>query len=261
MKVFGLTRFSVLAGVGLKQTRHLPYEQRAEHILGDARLDHRMRLFRAFVIPELRLMTKQNKQFRHLVFISPEMPLIWKLRLRMSLIGIRHKVVTVRADENLIYKARQTVADLANGDEFFTFRVDDDDALPSGYMRCVLDNKPAAPEYKALSCDEGYFIKKLPRDRYLVDRRKVPLIAIGLGLYVPKGADPKTVFCLGNHEKINEQVSVERIMSPRWLRTVHDTNDSMLKLKDGKIYSPNQMAHLIQREFPALTPSRAMACL
>lgn len=261
MKVFGLTRFSVLAGKGLRQTQDLPYEQRAEHIFCAERMHHRTRLFRAFVAPELRLMTKQNRQFRHLVFISPEMPLIWKLRLRKSLIGIRHKIVRVRADENLLLKAKATVAVLAKGDEFFTFRVDDDDALPNGYMRSILANRPTEPGYKALSCDEGYYVKKLPRNRYLVDRRNVPLIAIGLGLYVSKGAEPRTIFCLGNHKKIIEKVEVIRITSPWWLRTVHGSNDSMSKLKDGKIYSPGQVERLIQREFPALEHSKAMSAL
>jgi hypothetical protein len=262
MKIFGLTRFSVLASEGLRQTRDVPYEQRAAQIFSEERLHHRMRLFRAFVVPELRAMTRQSRDYRHLVFISPEMPLMWKLRLRQSLFGVRHKIVLVHKGENFVTKANRVVTSLSSGSDVFTFRIDDDDALPSGYLKSLLENIPTQPLYKGISWEEGYYIKKMTDDKYLVRQMSMPLIAIGLGLYSPRGAETKTIFCLGNHAKINEKVdALERLSSPRWIRTVHGTNDSMARLKEGEIYSSAETKTFLAREFPALDASKAMAAL
>jgi hypothetical protein len=251
----------VLASGGLRQTRDLPYEERAEHIFSDKRMQHRTQLFRAFVVPELKLMTEQNPHFCHLVFVSPEMPSVWRAQLDEALERVRHQIVPVEQDENLINKARSTAAMLAEGDEFLSFRVDDDDALPSGYMQSLLDHWPGGNSYKAVAWEEGYFIKKLPRNRYMVDRRHSPLIAIGLGVYSPRTLPAKTVFCFGNHKKIDEKIEVVRLIRPRWIRTVHDTNDSMARLSEGKLHSQNQFFALLDREFPAIDKESADACL
>lgn len=261
MLIFGLTRYSVLSATGLRQTRDFTYEERVAHLLSDERLAKRMRLFQAFVAPELQIMSKNHQGFRHLVFVSPELPAIWLKRLRKSLAGIRHKIVSIAPEENLKDKARASVADFSSGAPFFTFRVDDDDALPSGYLDCILSNQPTDGTHRALSFDEGYFIRKRNRGSFAVELRSKPLIAIGLGLYSPAGAEPKTIFCLGNHKTINQFVPVTHLASPHWLRTIHDTNDSEARVRNKNLYTRPQLKRLLTEEFPALTLSRVISAL
>jgi hypothetical protein len=261
MQFIGLTRFSVLAGGGLKETHKLSYAERASLMFREARLHNRMRLFRSFVVPELRVMTKAHRDFRHIVFISPELPLMWKLRLQKSLIGVRSKVVEVGANDNLHERMRASVAKLAKGRAVFTFRVDDDDALPHGYLHAVLGASRDWTDYKAVSFDEGYFIKRMSSGRFIVERRNIPYIAIGLGLFAPAGAEARTIFCLGNHMKIARKVDVHHFDNPPWIRTVHPTNDSRLKMTEGQTLSQREAIELIAREAPVLEPSRALAAL
>ena len=61
--------------------------------------------------------------------------------------------------------------------------------------------------------------------------------------------------------KIHEQVEVAHVKAPNWLRTVHGTNDSKLKLPTGDKYSESRLFKLLKSEFPKVNPQKVADAL
>ena len=136
----------------------------------------------------------------------------------------------------------------------FVFRLDDDDALaPAAYLEAVLSNA-SCQEGTVLSADEGYMIRPGWNGVSLVKER-IPFNSAGLGVY-SRGPDVISIHDLGNQNKIaTKGQPVIHVSGRLWLRSKHETSDTMMKSWKRWRYLPVSrpaLAHCLRDHFPGL---------
>lgn len=153
MNITGYCRFSWL---GASDTgREIADVEAAQVKLWNAeRMAIRFHLFEHLTLPCLAAQTDQD--FRMVVVTSPEMPDIYHQRLEH--VTAPHKFIEIlnTAERHIAYAIRPIMLERLDGEEKAThFRLDDDDALASGYIARLREISPRLHARTAISFPRG----------------------------------------------------------------------------------------------------------
>lgn len=252
--IIGLTRFSVVTEKTLQSfvsTRGKALSEAEDVIFNDQRMERRFSLFEYFCFSTHKRLSKENYNFYGIVFISKNMPAKWKDRLYALIEPFSSlNIVEISPDASFHEEVTRAVKSLSNGKHAFTFRIDDDDALPSGFCEDVLNVYANVKHLDVLSFDNGLQVARYGDDHYRVWSRNYPLIAIGLGVYDLE-SEGKTIFHLGDHSRMSEKFNVIHLeREASWLRIVHPDNDSRLGTVDKEKISKAGFIKKYEERFP-----------
>lgn len=264
MKIIGITRFSLVASNlgSYKQTRNTPSREEAKRkIFNHKRLKTRFALFQAITLPSIASMARNHNEFSFVIVTSDDLPLRWQFKLWRATRKFRWcRVVYAHTSLSLQDALRSAVTPIVHdGEIVMTFRIDDDDALSRHYLPAAINALRTSAPGTVLSFDDGLYTARKAADSYIITPRTRPLIAIGLGLVSEGGPNFRTIYDLGDHTQIKDQVR-NLTGGPYWLRTVHQANDSGVKLRPTRPV-PGRVAHDIVRLHFDLDPCRALSAL
>jgi len=254
LKIAGITRYSVIAERSFAATRGLDQDAARQVIWRPKRLAHREHLFRAIALPSLDAFALRYKDFRHFILISADFPQPFKQSLE-SLVVNRPWLRILELSPNGDFSALKAPLQKFVGDaRVFVFRTDDDDALaPDAFLATIIANAGCA-DGTVLSPDEGYIIRRAWNGVSLAKAR-VPFMAVGLGVY-SRGPNVISIHDLGNQNKIaTKGYPVIHARGRLWLRTKHDSSDTMMKSWKRWSYLPASKTSLercLADNFPGL---------
>lgn len=239
LAVIGLCRFSLVINRSLRwfvSTRDLSLEEAQRKVYDRDRMNLRLQVFEASCLPSFHMLNEAWDQAIGIVLVSRTMPEEWKDRLR-ALISTRKGVKLHELDDDGDFSRdiRELAKAESKGGRFYSYRIDDDDALSPDYVTEVVRRADEIPDGGVLSCTNGIQMARYGEDRFRVTHRHYPLNAQGMGVY---SGPPqfKTMLHMGKHTAVRERAPVtEEEGSPKWLRVVHADNDS----RTGFIKSPD----------------------
>jgi hypothetical protein len=239
--IVGITRFSVVTATSMKNftaTARLDLDQTRQLIWSAPRMLRRFVLFDRLMLKSVdRNLARRYPLYRHIILISKEMPWVWKVRLAWSLRGKPWcQVLALDAHEKASERITETLRATGHKGRLFTFRIDDDDAIADIYLDTLLSTQ--APEGTVLSVANGFNLSW--RDGDLVVQPKYgPRIALGIGVFSTIER-LQHVHELGNHTKIHDRFPtiIVEDTGPFWLRTMHDTNGSLAKMRPQVVVAP-----------------------
>jgi len=193
-------------------------------IFADDRLDARFRIFEGLVFPSLAVLASKHPTFHHLLPISPDMPAKWQDRLQEIRRGhewlcLKHVPFNVSTSSATL----EFLSQFQTGQRIFNFRLDDDDALASGFCEAVEAAAATLADGSVLVFEKGFRLRPLESGRFLLSSKRRARPSAGLGvLSSAKGI--MEIYSQGNHNK----VAVVPIANkhPMWIRLIHSSNDS-----------------------------------
>jgi len=263
LAIIGITRFSVVERgpvKSFKRSKDLAYEDRCRYIFDRHRMRRRFRLFEAFALPSLINIARQYEYFRHVILISHNLPIHWKLRLRWVTRGLPWcRVVAVGPDTKMSATRRKVTAELAGSRRYFSFRLDDDDALGADWLPAVLAHARTRKDDFVLTCTDGFYLQRDEPGSVRIAPMHYPNNAQGLG-YFSRSRDGRTIYCLGKHTKVDRRTAVVQFAErPCWLRALHRHTDSRTRLEDVPPVSYERAAQLLSQEFAHIDVRKAAA--
>lgn len=258
LPILGFCRFSLVHTSILDSfasTRGLSLEEAETKIYAEDRMKLRFRLFEASCLPTFEALHRESEAALGIVLIGRRMPWVWKKRLR-NLVDGRTGVKIRQMDETRNF--RRDIRKIARGESgeraFFSYRVDDDDALSPLFVSDILGAASDLQPGAALTCVHGFMVGRYGKKVFRIRRRPYyPLNAQGLGVY---SGPPQfsTVLDMGNHKKIAERVpEVREIAPPRWIRFVHASNDTGQPPIDAPDLSLEDTLAALNEWFPHIT--------
>jgi hypothetical protein len=254
LPVIGLCRFSLVIHRSLRwfiSTRDLSFEEAQRKVYDRDRMNLRLQVFEGSCLPSFHMLHEAWDQSIGIVLVSKTMPDEWKDRLR-ALIATRKGVKLHELDDNGDYSRdlRTLAAAESGGQRFYSYRIDDDDALSPDYVKEVVARDAEIPDGGVLSCTNGLQMARYGEDRFRVTHRRYPLNAQGMGVY---SGPPKfdTMLHMGKHTAIGERAPVtEEEGSPKWLRVVHADNDSRTGFIKSPDFTLSEAAAFVGEWFP-----------
>ncbi|MBS7543033.1 glycosyltransferase [Ancylobacter oerskovii] len=252
----GLTRFSVVTQDSLRwfaSTRELSVEDAKRVIFNRDRLRRRLELFRRYALPTYIELTKRPCSYG-VVVINSDLPSFYKSRLYELTKPYQNiKVISVRRGQSFKSAVRTVSIELADGGRLFSYRLDDDDALPPSFVATVSTHSSQLPDGTAISPINGWTVSPAPDDVIQLQKCRLPYLALGLGV-LSSSAEYLSAFQLGNHMTIHKRFPVHCISSerPLWLRTKHETNDSVKRRPGSPLQSMTtpEACLKLRRDFP-----------
>jgi hypothetical protein len=253
LKIAGITRYSVIAERSFAATRGLDENTARKVIWRPERLVHREQLFRAIALPSLDALARYE-HFRHFILISEDFPQPFKRALEAMAAGRAWLQIVEVGPQGDFSSVNASIANFVGEAKAFVFRLDDDDALaPAAYLDAVLSNA-GCREGTVLSADEGYMIRPGWNGVSLVKER-IPFNSAGLGVY-SHGPNVISIHDLGNQNKIATKAHpVIHVSGRLWLRSKHETSDTMMKSWKRWRYFPVSKPSLercLRENFPGL---------
>lgn len=222
-RIIGITRFALVGNMGEGQF-HFPHRKkpaqytRRDWVFSKGYLAHRLQLWQAFALPCISAFTvPEGYDYTHLVAINPDLPNKEALQLTLP----KHvQLVEIGTHERLEVGLMLPLNWVIEGHEYFTFRLDDDDALTTNYLQMVADKWDRG--YDVITPVEGWFIGV---DRMSFGEPMRAVAAVNAGSPHGIGAYNKRIHDLGKHNAIPGTVGItDRVY---WLRTVHRSNVSL----------------------------------
>ena len=222
-KIFGFIRYSILVdnteGSTWGMGRNISYDKLKSELFSESRLNQRVFLFENFTLPSLESL--QSKEYElHIVLLTSEMLPEWhmeylkKLKDAYPFIEIYPVDTKIGSMQNMV---SSIINDRVSDNEVYcTFRVDDDDALSSTFIKDI--QKYIKEDYVGMGISlplgySGYFdynIKKIT----MYGETYIPMTSQGLALISSKGCRPPHIFSLiesptrDGHRRIDTQVPV-----------------------------------------------------
>lgn len=229
VQVVGLVRFSVLTSRpdhGWRLAQRVGTEGFDRTLFEDARLERRFRLFEALTLPSLDAQT--DRDFTVVALTSKLMPRPWLRRLKDLAEDREHmRIMAFEPNAEVPQFARRAIRRLRRPcDRIATFRLDDDDALGRDFVGALRATAQEVPAGTVVSAHRGLKIAAALEGGFAMVPLRKANSAQGLSLVTQGGSD-ETIFCRGNHSKI-DPASVVPIPAarPSWLYALHGSNDS-----------------------------------
>lgn len=225
--IVGIVRFSVVSTLEqpFLATEGQTFESKAEAMLNEERLSHRFKLFESITLASLD--AQDDKDFRIHVAASTLLPQHWKERLEGLLRGRPYLDFGYYED----FRAAQTSKQIhrllgRKTGAFFTFRLDDDDALACTFISRVRSYLTEALAGHALSLSRGYVLEISDRG-YVLEETVVPNIAVGFGVFSSHQA-PRTLFEITehHHNATNWFPVITDATRPMFVAVSHGMNDT-----------------------------------
>lgn len=225
----GLIRFSYVAKGGFAKTFESD-EEAQEFLYDPARLERRFELFEKMCLPSL--LGQSDPDFTCVVLTGDSLPGPARKRLQEHMGKL--------ADGRLIslppkphYGAMKNAlrkVDIGEATHRTTFRLDDDDALDTGYVarlktRAAQLKDMAGGEPVAIAFNHGFYVRKEPSGNKIFDATERTPLSVGTALVCP--ADhPDNVYAR-NHRFLPQFFDTySDVRTPSWVRTIHQDNDS-----------------------------------
>ncbi len=186
-RIFGYMRFSYLGRSDVKLARHnADLEYRKSVLYAPARLEERFYFFEKICLPSLKWQT--DKDFRLVIFTSPELPKRYQARLaaavadtpQIELVYDTATHMTLAVDA---WIARQPVT---RDERTLHFRLDDDDALSTDFVATLHEHLDRVPDHAIITRPSGLFLIQTEEGPELLAKFE-PHIAIGYAVTSPPG--------------------------------------------------------------------------
>lgn len=200
--------------------------EKIERVLANDRIEKRFRLFETVTLPSLD--AQDDRDFRLLVAASTLLNETWKARLSELAAARPYLDVQYYAPTN--FRVAQTADDvrvlLDPGRPFYTFRLDDDDALSSDFMSRVRPYLKEEFAGHAISFCRGYYLELDGSDCRITEKIHTNA-SMGIGLIASPMA-PRTIFEHSEHHKrAHERVPViTDARKPAFVAVTHGDNDT-----------------------------------
>lgn len=233
--IVGIVRFSVLST--LKSPFHVykdnDFISVKEAVLNHSRLSERFALFETITLPSLD--SQSEKGFKILVVAPRLLPDQWRSRLDYLVEKRDYLHVTYENEEDFtMSKCSPLILEklLSTSGSFFTFRIDDDDALSVYFMEYVRRYISKKHLNFALSLCKGFYLDIDPSGAYKVKARTVPNIAVGFG-YISDWSCPRTLFDVSEKHLYSHLRFPVILDATRnfFLAVTHSSNDTGRKRK------------------------------
>lgn len=229
-QVIGLVRFSFPAlsgfekgGDDLKELEAFLYDPK--------RLERRFYLFEKLCLPSL--LAQQDPHFTCLFLVGENFPKGALSHLRALISPLKDaRIVTSASEHN--YAAIRTVFDGISLDGFShrtSFRLDDDDALASNYIKRL---KQTARKLKALcneskpvaiSFNRGFYVKLQKDGNQVFDACERTPHSVGAALFSQAG-HPENIYARNHRFLAQFFNSYSDVSEPSFIRAIHQDNDS-----------------------------------
>ncbi|MEM9499239.1 MAG: glycosyltransferase [Pseudomonadota bacterium] len=229
MHVIGICRFSYPALGGFKRM-HDTVEDREAYLYAPERMALRFRHFETLTLPSVAAQT--DKRFRFLVLTGTRMPDIYRERLH-ALCAPVAQIRIVSAEPHRHRSITQEVIQSELGEteeESLQFRLDDDDAVATDFVRSIRRTARQARRLRAtwrnlvIEYSAGYAVQLTPGG-IMAKRIQGQFYACGLAVLFRPG-DPKTVMNYGHHKMHHQMPTLIDPTTEMYLRAVHTDNDS-----------------------------------
>lgn len=230
MRAIGICRFSYPALGGFKRM-HDTVEEREAYLYAPERMELRFRHFETLTLPSIT--AQKDKRFTFIVLTGERMPKPWWDRLNDICAPVEQiKIVTAEPMKHRTAMQLAIQHELAQGDddESLQFRLDDDDAVGTNFIRGIRRTARLAGKLRAgwqnmvIEYSRGYSVKLTP-DGILAREIQGQFLACGLAVLFRPG-DPKTVMNYGHHKLHHSMPTLIEPETHMYLRALHDDNDS-----------------------------------
>jgi hypothetical protein len=228
--IVGIVRFSVVSTLdqAFVSTDGRSLDDKVAVILNDDRMERRFQFFETITLPSLD--AQSDKDFFILIAASTLLGPRWKQRL-LSLAATRpYLVPKFYAPEN--FRSADTAADLTKlltrGAPFYTFRLDDDDALSLDFIERAKRYVAEPLAGHALSFCRGFYLEvREGAGGYVVTSVVRPNIAAGFGA-ISSFRSPRTIFEISDHHhRAHKWMPViTDARKPAFLALTHPDNDT-----------------------------------
>ncbi|QUS35686.1 glycosyltransferase [Falsirhodobacter algicola] len=253
--MFGVTRFNLVTQRTLgsfRATKGKTLEEAKALVFRPESLQKRLEMFKAFCLSTYRELSANRDNLHGLILISEDLPQPFRDQLEEACADVPHVlIVPVADDQGSNDVVPPIVHRIAGTGRVYTFRYDDDDALPRDYADKVEKIAASIAPGTVISFNNGFSISRVGEDAYGFRIRRYPLNAFGLGI-LSDMADLKTVFQLGPHTKITLPVHHDTT-SIGYACTVHADNDSRVGEMKSEIVSGDHVIAQMQDLFPHIT--------
>lgn len=228
-QIVGLIRFSYPAKGGFAKS--FDSDAQAEAFLYDPdRLERRFDLFEKMCLPALR--QQSDPDFICAIVTGENLPATARDRLTAHLATLADgRLITLPPKPHYgAMKAALRQVDIDGASHRTTFRLDDDDALDTGFVARLKSTAAgvrdlALGEPIAISFNHGFYVQKSDTGNQVFDATERTPLSVGTALVAP--ADhPDNVYAR-NHRFLPQFFNTfSQMQTPAWIRTIHADNDS-----------------------------------
>lgn len=211
------------------ETRSL--EMLADILYSKKRLLSRLKLFKQYPLASMAHLACRNSNLRYKVFYSSLLPqdIVRDLHYITSPYSSWCQCIAVNPSRSFFSTCQQSIHQYSDS-YVYSFRLDDDDALGSDYIERVLQAVSLDSDKYIYSMPFGYTLARVANDHYVLNPKEQFKIALGLGRLSP----PKNNLTIFDEEYLHGLIPDSKVNKletpPIWIRTVHDSNDSIPEL-------------------------------
>jgi len=232
--------------------------QKMVYTLNDDRLEKRFKLFENICLPSLTNQIKKDN-VTVIINITDNMPEKWKNKL-YELID-DHEFIQIQEFDHKINENLRTCLHNKYLEKYIkpetkiiaTSRLDDDDAFTKNFTDIISNYMKLNYINHVITLNKGYYFNPINKKCSIVNRS---LLAIGLTLiqYVNKYQKFPYGIYSHQHSHWNNLTKCISINNVKYIRTVHDTNNSIKNGIQTKVPSNNivQNLNILRQEFPGL---------
>lgn len=251
--IVGVCRFSYPALSGYQS---MPRDAEAvKAVLYDpTRLERRFRLFERLMLPSLQAQT--DRDFQMGFVIGDDFPQSWCRRLEEALKGLPNAYLHAMepAHNFRATHAAYKAADLRGASHLTSFRLDDDDAMDTGFIARLRAQAAALLPVNrggayAIGQNNGFWLELAGEGNRIYDvHERTPACGVALVAGVKSG---NTVY-IHNHRDMAERFNTYLdAQTPSFIRTVHRDNDARPHVAGKKeLLAQDDVRALVARHFP-----------
>lgn len=252
--IIGITRFALVGPMGegefvFPHRKKPSIYSRAQWVHSPGYLAHRLRLWQALALPSIEAMHRRVPEgyiYSHILATNHNLP---NEKALLATLPWFVRIVRMEPTQRLEQGLERAIDGLAGGMEYFTFRLDDDDALVADYFELVVSQWDHG--YPVIAPASGFFIGTNRRKPHL-PLRMVPATNVGSPHGI--GAYNARIHDLGKHNAIDGTIAfTDRVY---WLRSVHRSNVTLAGHAGtpwGKTNDDVPPAPTLARYFPHLS--------
>jgi hypothetical protein len=222
--IVGITRFALQGPMGEGEfsfphrKKPAKYETKRAWVYSPGYLRHRLALWKALALPSVEAIEKRlppGYVYTHLVAVNPDLPI--RTELEQSFTSSTQQIAEIETSLRLEKGLAPLIDNIVGPHDYFTFRLDDDDALCAEYVDMVVAQWEHG--HAVITPTRGFYIG-IKRSMVGEPLRVVP--ASNPGSPHGIGAFNAHIHALGKHNAIPGTVGIaDRVY---WLRSVHRSN-------------------------------------
>lgn len=232
--------------------------QNMNYTLNDDRLEKRFKLFENICLPSLINQTKKDN-ITVLINITDNMPEKWKNKLNELITN--YKFIQIQEFDHTMNEKQITCLHNKFLEKYMkpetkivaTSRLDDDDALSPNYTTILSKYMSSKYINNVISVSSGYYFNPINKQCSMYNKS---LLAIGLTLiqYVNKYEKFPYGIYSKQHTEWNKFANCINLTNVKYLRSVHDTNNSIKNGINTRVPKNNMINNLsvVKKIFPGV---------